>query len=99
MLEHRGTRRHLERHAHTVDFQQIGIFLENPVHIFNGMAVLHLVIHVKDHQFSVQVMFPNISKAQVQQHATVFPARKGDINVVEILENTLQPVLADLIHV
>ena len=98
-LEHRGTGLHLERHADPIDVEYVGIRCKRPIHVIDRIAVLYLVIHVEDPDPAVQPVPPDIVNAEVQQHAAVLAAGEGDVNVVEALEEYLQPLLGPFIDI
>ena len=97
LLEHGGAGRDLERYADAVHVQYIGVGCQSAVYVFDGFPVLNLVVHVENAYLAFQTVAPDVVDAEVEQHAAVLAARKGDVYVVEQIEDGFEPYLGCLI--
>lgn len=98
-LIHGRAGRHLERYAAMKNFQNIPVLRKHTFDIFGRLAVLYLVIHMEHAQFSSGGMPADIIHAKIQQYAAVLASRKGDIDIIEIIENDFQPFLRRFIYI
>ena len=97
--EHRGAGLDLERHADPVDVEDVGVRGQRAVHVVERISVLDFVIHVEHPDSPPQSVPPDVVDAEVEQHAAVLAAGKGDVDVVEEVEDSFQPLLRTFVDV
>ena len=99
LLEHRSTGLYFERDADPIDVENIGVRGQRPVHVVERIAVLDFVIHMEHSDSALQSVLPDVVDAEVEQHTAVLAAGKGDVDIVEKVENRFQPLLCPLINI
>ena len=72
---------------------------QRPVHVVERIAVLDFVIHMEHSDSALQSVLPDVVDAEVEQHTAVLAAGKGDVDIVEKVENRFQPLLCPLINI
>lgn len=82
-----------------VYFKYVAVGGQGPLHVFYGLAVLYLIIHMEDPQLSSGGEFPDVFNAQVQKDSAVLSSGKGNIYVVEAVEYELQPAHSRIVYI
>ena len=100
IVEHRNTGRDFETECRTQSTNEnIGVRGQRPVHVVERIAVLDFVIHMEHSDSALQSVLPDVVDAEVEQHTAVLAAGKGDVDIVEKVENRFQPLLCPLINI
>ena len=76
MLVHGSTGSHLKRNTNPIYLQYVLIIFQNAIDKFDGMVILHLIIHKKYAKLYFQIVPTYIINAKIQQHSTVLSTGK-----------------------
>ena len=99
VLMHGRTGGYVEGYTNPIYFQNIFVVFQDTVHVINGHTVLDFIIHVVDTDFPFQPVPTDVVDTQVKQHAAILSSRKGNANIIELLEDNIQTLLCQFIHI
>ena len=88
---HRCAGSDLERHAAVIYIEDVAVRFQGAEHILRSLAVLHLIVHMKDSEAAVECIFADIVYAEIKEDTAVLASREGDIDIIEVIENDLEP--------